>query len=167
MIETLLLFAEVVVLGWAVWFARGTIRSHRAVEKQRSGIQAMTRFFLDEELQTASRLLAKIDRSRDHSVEIYAYAEKRDTDERKALQMLLNFFETIAVGIKNNIYDERIVKNCQGTIIVGTWHFAESFVKRLRKENQCDSFYEHLGNLVRELESEGVTPPAQLIDDRR
>lgn len=123
----------------------------------------MTRFFLDEKLVAASRLLAGFDGDSETSVENYAYAKNRDTDQRKAIQTLLNFYEAVAVGIKNDIYDEQIVKDCQGTIIVGVWRFSEPFVKRLRSENRRDSLYEHLERLACKLEDSGVNPPAQMV----
>ncbi len=80
------------------------------------------------------------------------------------IQMLLQLAEVfVVVGINHNIYDKRIIQDCLGSSIVGTWRFSEPYCKRLRKENGCDSLFEHLEEMARKFEEEGIQAPQQLV----
>lgn len=68
------------------------------------------------------------------------------TDEEKAdrikIQYCLNFYERLAVSIKNGSYHEQMIKEVFYSSIVQNFEYSEPFIKALREKKGRNSYYQ-------------------------
>ncbi|KQN63621.1 DUF4760 domain-containing protein [Erwinia sp. Leaf53] len=68
------------------------------------------------------------------------------TDEEKAdrikIQYCLNFYERLAVSVKNGSYHEQMIKEVFYSSIVKNFEYSEPFIKALREKQGRNSYYQ-------------------------
>ena len=146
---------QAVALIVAVGVALRAIRAQRKLEKQKNAIAVMLRAFQEPDLKEANALLSKIDQSSEESVECYAYRDRRGSGERKSIESLLNFYEAVSVGVLNDIYDEKIIRDCYCSMLLAIWERSFPFIRRLRDEHETATLYENFEAVVDRLHNAG------------
>ncbi len=74
--------------------------------------------------------------------------------ERRKIQYILNFYERVAIGIDNNIYDETMIKRTSFTTVIETYDIAEPLIKAIRENIKSDSTYQEFEWLVNRWKSD-------------
>ncbi|HGC5183412.1 TPA: DUF4760 domain-containing protein, partial [Escherichia coli] len=69
--------------------------------------------------------------------------------ERRKFQYILNFYERVAVSIREGIYDEKMIKRTSYTTVVETYDIAEPLIKAIRESINSDTTYQEFEWLVR------------------
>lgn len=66
----------------------------------------------------------------------------QEKDERLKFQYCLNFYERLAVSVKNGSYDEKMIKEIFFSSIVQNYEISEPFIKALREQKQRNTYYQ-------------------------
>lgn len=69
--------------------------------------------------------------------------------ERREFQYILNFYERVAVSIREGIYDERMIKRASFTTVIETWDIAEPLIKAVREHIRSDTTWQEFEWLVK------------------
>ena len=73
---------------------------------------------------------------------------EREMLERRKVQYILNFYERVAVSIREGIYDEQMIKRTSFTTVIETWDIAEPLIKAIREYIHSDTTYQEFEWLV-------------------
>ncbi|WFQ80034.1 DUF4760 domain-containing protein [Xenorhabdus sp. SF857] len=69
--------------------------------------------------------------------------------ERRKFQYILNFYERVAVSIREGIYDEKMIKRTSYTTVIETYDIAEPLIKAIREHIQSETTYQEFEWLVK------------------
>ena len=123
------------------------INGQRKLIKQNNSINAMLALQKDGDLMSAMNLVAKISTDEQDSVELYASSDgarkgdgKNGWDEERrnkshALSAVVNYFETVSIGIRQNIYDEEIIRVYAGVMFVEMYKRTRTFIIKMQEEH--------------------------------
>jgi len=149
-----------IIIGVSGFFASGfagwSIYSARNIAKKKAAIDLMERSIENIVLTKATEKVRKIHLDSNIEIAVFAYGKKPDNHEndgfvrdRDAIRKVLNFHEHMAVGIKNNIYDEKVLKEQRYTSTVELWKMIESFVLKRREITKSDTLYQEFEVLAK------------------
>lgn len=117
---------SVVAACWGVWLSRKTARQ-----------QATLNFFA--EYNNNSRVSCAFQVIRKER-EQFSFSEK---EERSDFLFLMNKFETLAIGLKNNIYDKKMVRDAFGRDLKEIYNKSKPWINYIRNnESDSDAFNE-------------------------
>lgn len=69
--------------------------------------------------------------------------------ERRKLQYILNFYERVAVSIREGIYNEKMIKRTSYTTVIETYDIAEPLIKAIREHIKSETTYQEFEWLVK------------------
>ncbi|EKN4111982.1 DUF4760 domain-containing protein [Yersinia enterocolitica] len=73
---------------------------------------------------------------------------KEEKEERLKIQYILNFYERVAVSIKNGIFSEIMIKEVSYSTVVQNYGIAEPFIHAIREKQQLQTLYQEYEWLV-------------------
>ncbi len=85
----------------------------------------------------------------------FLFESRQDKEYLESLHLLrrihrfLNFYERVAVSIREGIYDERMIKRTSFTTVVTTYDIAEPLIKAIREDTQSKTAYQEFEWLVK------------------
>lgn len=65
-----------------------------------------------------------------------------EQEEKRKFQYILNFYERVAVGIQQGIYNEDMIKKTSYTTVIDTWNHAEPLIKAIREKINSETTYQ-------------------------
>lgn len=71
----------------------------------------------------------------------FALAENAQTDENQCVLVVLNFNEFVAVGIRENAFDEKTYKRLRKTRYIRDWETLETYVAEFRKSRKSNTLF--------------------------
>lgn len=74
---------------------------------------------------------------------------EEEMTERRKFQYILNFYERVAVSIREGIYDEQMIKRTSFTTVIETYDIAEPLIKAIREHIKSDTTYQEFEWLVK------------------
>lgn len=137
------------ILGAAI--AMYTIYTHRKNLKLKNSMDFIDNFNKSELIGIALVEVNKMHSKTD--TQIQEHAQNVDCDEYKYIRTVLNFFESMAICISRDIYDDTIIKEAVFTTVTNTWRTCKPFVEHRRKEKNNKTFFQELENLCLRWES--------------
>lgn len=135
---------QTVAVCAAAIFAALSIRSNTKNARQKATIDLILTQNQDIALQNAITLVNRLARQNLPLVEHY----KIDEDFRASILKVLNAREFVAVGIRENIFDEQAYKRCQCSNFTRDWERLECVIKHIREQARKETIFqdfEHLG----------------------
>ena len=78
-------------------------------------------------------------------------------EDRIVVRELLNFFEFVAIGLKHEIYDEKMVIDSMETAIVKYYKKGKNFIEQARMKSVKDTSYEHFEKLAKRIQARQET----------
>ncbi|WP_312982073.1 DUF4760 domain-containing protein [Atlantibacter sp.] len=66
----------------------------------------------------------------------------QELDERRKFQYILNFYERVAVSIRQGIYNEEMIKRTSYTTVIETWDIAEPLIRAIREKINSEITYQ-------------------------
>ncbi|SFV66855.1 hypothetical protein MNB_SUP05-5-851 [hydrothermal vent metagenome] len=131
----------VFVAGLSIWW-------HRHTTKQENTIKLLMKDLNDDLIKEGIKLLESIDND---SIDIYANSSNRHKKETVNIRNLLNYYEMVSVGANKGIYDIKMIKQAQKTIITKIYQHSELFIKRVRKVENNNNLYIEFETFVEKL----------------
>ena len=114
------------------------ILSRGKQDRRRATIDFITEQNRNEALKAARKTL-RVAREADPNIARYANLE--DSDEWKAITLILNAYEFLAVGVQEKAFDERIYKRLRCSQFLKDWELLHGFITQMRAlRNQPTTF---------------------------
>jgi hypothetical protein len=126
-----------------------TILSSRKTARQKNATDLMMRLNEANHLKEGFDLLREIHHDDGVSIETYAKNPNENTEDEHKSRQVLNYYESLAAGIRGGIYDEKIVRDNRRSIIISVWEMTKPYIEKLRKMEKNEAYYEHLEWLVK------------------
>ncbi|VVT04815.1 conserved hypothetical protein [Sphingomonas sp. EC-HK361] len=120
--------ALVLISVFVAWLG---IRNARAVARQKATLDIIEKFESTEHYRSLNEAFSATRKAGGFA----ALHDPQSDEERKAradVQDYLNHYELVAIGIRNNILDEKIYKEWMGSAVVRDWNAAASYIQRER-----------------------------------
>ena len=150
----IVLFGTLVVLFFTAWYARKAIKEQTAINKKRAAISLMIQMKQDPFLSAVFPIINRIHKDPDDAIELYARPDRggkyspEKTIEIAKIRYLLNYYETICVGINNGIYEEKIIIDSLFTTMVSAYVYTKSYIETVRTIRKLSSPYENFENRI-------------------
>ena len=103
----------------------------------------------DKQLTDGLALIARLHIAKDDNILKYSEHDMRGHETTVLIQYVLNHYEFVAVGIRQSIYSEQIVKASSYTTIVKLYDRALPFISNVRKANQTPTYYQEFECLAK------------------
>ena len=169
--QALAILAAAALASWCVLWQ---MRQRRKLEKQTNSIRVMLTLCSDKDLYDASCIVSEIEDDPDDSSDKYAHSPPERLaapggasekaawlKKRSALRALVNFFETVSVGILQNIYDEEIICGCARAMFVKNYERVEPFILKTRTKSNVYSYGEHFQHVAKKFADMPPPPSPQ------
>lgn len=112
--------------------AKATIRENRNVAKRKATLDHILMREWDKEYL---EYYDKFKEIREHPTKgLLYYAENANEEKTKYIKRILNDYELIAVGIKNNILDEDLYKSWERGVFLHNYNKAKPYIDTRRKK---------------------------------
>ncbi|WP_111637444.1 DUF4760 domain-containing protein [Marinomonas shanghaiensis] len=126
-----------------------SIRRNTVINRRRATVDLVLHQKNDNDLKAANDIVNPLLRAK--SITKYSDQEYKNSDQRKAILTVLNNYEFIATGIKEEAFDFRLYKRMRYNMVVRDWVEFEPFVIEMRKTVQHPTLYQEFESLVKRL----------------
>lgn len=149
---TLQIISNTTVL-FGVFVAIGAIIYNLETAKKTQTALFLFESRLDQQYIESLHVLKKIHYS-GKSFRSYVFPAERvamtscEISERLKFQYILNFYERVAVSIREGIYNEQMIKRASYSTVVETFEIAEPLIKAIREKRKSETTYQEFEWLV-------------------
>ena len=141
-------FFIILVSITAIYFQRKTT-------KQKSALEFLDRLSTEQSLIDSANFLKDCHSNPEMSVELIATSKKEEHKNKQVqLDVILNYFETLSIGVRIGIYDKKTVRLSRKQQIIHTFERSEVYIKKIRKDLKNDKIFENLEWLFEKFKSE-------------
>lgn len=151
-------FAIILTALFAAW----AVYSSRQLTQRKNSADVIFNSKNDEKLRAGIKVICKLNNNPDIEISKYAYDLTNDThmqDDATAINYVLNYYEYVAVGVKERIYDEAILKKSSYTTLVHMYEFCEPYIKNIRRQNQRPTVWCEFEALAKKWQNSPIHPP--------
>ena len=149
---------ELQTISNAIVFMGVVVATLAIIYNVRIARKTQTAFFLfesrkDKEYLESLYMLKKVHASgRSFRSYVFPGPDRPLTDkervERLKLQYILNFYERVAVSIREGIYNEKMIKQTSYATVIETWDIAEPLIKAVRQYINSETTWQEFEWLV-------------------
>lgn len=132
----------------AIFTAASAIRNDRAIARTRLAFESFSATLWDQDYIKARKKFIEIRNSGDDTAK-WSAAEHDASEEAEAMRNILNYYETLAIGIKNKVLDEKFLFNALRGVLLRDWDTADPFVVAMRKRFTNDQIFIETETLAR------------------
>ncbi|MGZ8947368.1 MAG: DUF4760 domain-containing protein [Methylococcaceae bacterium] len=134
-----------------------SIKSSREIARKSAAIDLMERAVGNDILKKASEIIREIHTNPNIDMYIFAYSicpkncgldEASFYEKGEAIRTMLNFIEHIAIGIKNDIYDETILKEQRYTAVTSLLDMTNKYIATRRSQSGHHTLYQDFERLA-------------------
>lgn len=116
------------------------IRSNGRQARNRATIDLVMHQRSDVELNNARKIV--LDLHRKNLPSLTPYLNDKNSEEYKAIQIVLNNYEFIATGIRLNAFDEKIFKRMRYTTTMKDWGGLQGLIIEIRRMANTNTTYQ-------------------------
>lgn len=129
-----------------------SIRRNTIINRRRATVDLVLHQKNDSDLKDANLIVNPL--LRDQSVSITKYSDKSHigSEERTAILFVLNNYEFIATGIREEAFDFKLFKRMRCGTVLRDWEEFQPFIYELRKINKHSTMYQEFEWLAKKLE---------------
>lgn len=122
-----------VILFLGLGFTALNILYNRKDSKRRATLELILHQRSNKDLNRAIDLMAKLAREQNEFADLSKYLENKESEERNAIIMVLNYREFVSVGINTGVLDEETYKRAYYNLMLRDWQYLENTVNAIRK----------------------------------
>lgn len=123
----------------AILVAVRAIMNERAIARTSLAFDSFSRTLWDRDYLKARKKFIEIRNGGDLAK--WSAAEHDASEEAEAIRSILNYYETMAIGIEGRILDEGFLFNAFRGALLRDWDTAEAFVAAMRKRLDNDQLF--------------------------
>ncbi len=140
-IQTLIFFVSAVFAANQLKRLRLQEKSDDLKQKQRATIDAVLSERKDSELIRSRQVFAEMKHQKENFEALGAYPIIQNKVKNKAILDILNNYEFMSAGIRENAFDESIYKRMKCSLIIQDWKILELYILSLRKQTSRNSLF--------------------------
>jgi len=130
---------------WAFISIKSSKEIAREIARKNASIIIMEKLIDNEELKKAVTIVSMMHNDPNIDMCIYAYPSSSSHGEdrqakKEAIFTVLNFNDLIAIGIKNKIYDELLIKEQRYNATLNLFSMMKDFIYKYRSLSMCHTF---------------------------
>ena len=138
-------FQQNIILFLALVVAVFSMRNARKTERQKVTLDVLSAYNDSHIVMAGTAILNEWNNGDEHL--------NLSKEDRVAVREFLNFFEFLAIGLKHEIYDEKMVMDSMETAIVRYYKKGKNFIEQFRMRDVTDVSYEHFEKLARRIQA--------------
>ncbi|RLK56226.1 uncharacterized protein DUF4760 [Stenotrophomonas rhizophila] len=119
------------MIGLGVVVAILSVLTSRKIAKRKQVADMLFASRGDDKLQVGCRVARDLHQAKNKNLRMML-DDPEHTKETNEILYVLNHFETVSVGIKNDIYDEKMVKDAWCTMMCNTFEYSKPLVEAMR-----------------------------------
>ncbi|MEL0614011.1 MAG: DUF4760 domain-containing protein [Marinomonas sp.] len=129
-----------------------SIRRNTIINRRRATVDLVLHQKNDSDLKKANLIVNPL--LRDESISITTYSDKTHigSEERTAILFVLNNYEFVATGIREEAFDFNLFKRMRCGTVLRDWEEFEPFIYELRKTNKHPTMYQEFEWLAKKIE---------------
>jgi len=140
----------------AAIFAHLSIKSSREMARKAAATALMERAVGNDVLRKATAIIKELHADPNVDIKIYAYSkcpinhtgnEGGFRERVEAIKTILNFHEHLAIGIKNSIYDEVLLKEQRYSSVIELLDMTRDYIEERRKQSGHHTSYQDFQRL--------------------
>ena len=124
----------------AILVAVRAIMNERAIARTSLAFESFSRTLWDRDYLKARKKFIEIRNSGDDPAK-WSAVEQDASAEVEAMRSILNYYETMAIGIENEILDEGFLFKAFRGALLRDWNAAEAFIVAMRKRLDNDQLF--------------------------
>lgn len=128
--------------GVAIW----AIFTNRKIARLKNSMDIMNSYQKDNDIRLAVAEVHELKKKVSSHVQSLAHDISENTDH---IRKVLNYFESIAVCVDANIYDDKIIKKTMYSTVIAIWDICLPYVEERRKLKSKPTFYQELEAMVK------------------
>ena len=147
--QAVLIAAALATIGWLY-----TSRKNRTLSRKQHTVNTMLSSLFDEHMTKCKDVVSP------HLTagECPDFNDPAHTADREAFRFVLNFYEFIAVGIRNGDFDEKMMIDSSRGTIIALFKCCEKQIYAIRNTRSRQSTYEHIEWLYKRWTKESKKP---------
>jgi len=131
-----------------IFVALRAIMNERAIARRSLAFDSFSRTLWDRDYLKARKKFIEIRNGGDNLAK-WSAAEHDASEAVEAIRSILNYYETMAIGIEGRILDEAFLFNAFRGALLRDWDTAEAFVVAMRKRLDNDQLFIKTQNLAK------------------
>jgi hypothetical protein len=132
----------IVLIGVVV--AITSVLSARTIAQRKQTADLLFGTRADEKLSDGYKCLQRLHNAADTNMRALATPAKRESEEAHQVRYVLNHWERVFVGLRQGIYDEKMLRESNYNIVLKTWAQAKPYVEAVRESEQKLTYYQCL-----------------------
>lgn len=116
------------------YIAVTSIKSARELARKKSSIDLILDSKHDDNLEKGLNVIREIHSNPKEDIVKFAYPEMFKVEQNVDIRYVLNYNEFVAIGIREGIYDERIIKNATHRITTKSYEMCEKYIEKVRDD---------------------------------
>lgn len=121
-----------------------SVVSARTIARKKQTADLMFGTRSDEKLSDGYKCLARLHNAADSNMRALAREDKRNSDEANEVRYVLNHWERVFVGLRQGIYDEKMLREANYNTVLKTWAQAKPYIEAVREAEQRQTYYQCL-----------------------
>jgi|UPI000762D6F8 hypothetical protein len=121
-----------------------SVVSARTIARRKQTADLMFGTRSDEKLSDGYKCLARLHNAADSNMRALAREDKRNSDEANEVRYVLNHWERVFVGLRQGIYDEKMLREANYNTVLKTWAQAKPYIEAVREAEQRQTYYQCL-----------------------
>ena len=136
--------------------------TQRIIARRTTTVQHISNLLNDHDYIKARKQFIEIATS-DTKLLPYAKEDCDDHDGEAAIDLVLNNYELIAIGIQRGILDYKTVRRYARAIIIKHYDAAAPYIERLRAESKNPQYYEEFQTMRNWMSDNKVKPKGRFL----
>lgn len=121
-----------------------SVVSARTIARRKQTADLMFGTRSDQKLSDGYKCLARLHNAADANMRALAREDKRNSDEANEVRYVLNHWERVFVGLRQGIYDEKMLREANFNTVLKTWAQAKPYIEAVREAEQRQTYYQCL-----------------------
>jgi hypothetical protein len=152
---------DTVILAATAIAALYSIRRNTIINRRRATVDLVLHQKNDSDLKDANLIVNPL--LRDQSISITKYSDKSHigSEERTAILFVLNNYEFVATGIREEAFDFKLFKRMRCGTVLRDWDEFKHFIYELRKINKQPTMFQEFEWLAKKLKKKPLKSKSQ------
>lgn len=146
MVGTLHFNSFILLLGVIV--ALYSVKSSRVIARKRQTADAILKMQHDSRRVDSLKRIRELHENDECNIRSYGKIDRRDSTELADILYVLNYYEFVAVGICEGIFDDKMWKRANYSTVDKLWERVFGLVAELRMTRNQETMYQELEELV-------------------
>ena len=151
----------IIFLGVAI--ALTSVLSAKSTARKKQTADLLFGSRADKELSDGYKCLQRMHNASDSNMRGLAKKSNKNSADANQIRYVLNHWERISVGLRQGIYDERMLREANWNTVTGIYRQAQPYIAAVREIEKRDTYYQCLEQLAHRWENK----PLALIKKRR